>query len=90
MYYFQLPPIFAVSELAPFLPTICDVLLLPHPVGAAVDPAANFLSQYASVASTSHHAVELHPWQPVYLYAVEAVLVEEQEVAEEEEEANGG
>jgi hypothetical protein len=70
MYYFQPLPIFAVFECAPSLPTICGVHLLPHPVGAAVDPAAYFSLSYACVASTSHHAVELHPWQPGYLYAV--------------------
>ena len=68
----RLPPIFAVSELALFLHAICNVPLLPHPVEAAVEPAANSSIHYGSVASTSHHAVELHPWQPVCLSVVAA------------------
>ena len=59
--YLKLSPIFAVSKLAPFLHAICDVPLLPHPVEAAVGPAARSSMHYAAVTSTSYHAVELHP-----------------------------
>lgn len=70
----RLPPISAVSEFALFLHAICDVLLLPHYAEPPAEPAAQSSDDYASAASTSHHAVELHPWQPVHLYAGEAEL----------------
>lgn len=79
----QLPPFSAVSELALFLHAICDVPLLPHPVEAAVDPAAHSSIHYALNASTSHHVVELHSEQPVCLYAVVAVLVEQEQEDDE-------
>lgn len=72
----QFPPIFAVSELAPFLLPICDVLLLLHPVEAAVEPAAHS-SIYSFVASTFHQAVDV-------LKAVVAVLVVVDEVGDRE------
>ena len=82
----RLPLIFAAFELALCLRAICDVPLLPHPVAAAVVPVAHSSMCYAYFASISHHAVEQHSERPVYQYAVEAVQVEDQEVAEEEEE----
>jgi hypothetical protein len=85
----RLPPIFAVSELAVFLHAMCDVPLLPHPVEAAVEPAAHSSMRYASVASTTHHAVEQHLSQPVDQCVVVAVQIEvevEMEGVEEEEE----
>ena len=75
----KLPLIFAVSELALYPLAICGVPLLPHPVEAAVEPVAHSSRCYASVASTSHPAVEQHSEQLVYLYVVVAVQQEEED-----------
>ena len=75
----RLPLIFAVYPLILCVLPTSDVPLLPHPVEAAVEPAAHSSIHYGTLASTSHHAVELHSEQPVYLYVVEGV----EEVAEQ-------
>ena len=64
----QLPPISPVcvlSVLSLYAPPAFDVPLLPHPAGAAVDPAAHSANHSTFVASISHLALEQHPLQPV-------------------------
>ena len=75
----QLPLIFAVSGSALFHHAIYGALLHPHSVEAAVESVAHSSVHYATVESTSHHALEQHSWQPVHLYVVVAVWEEEED-----------
>jgi hypothetical protein len=77
----QLPPILPVCVLSLYAPPAFDVPLLPHPAGAAVDPAAHSANHSAFVASISHLALEQHPLQPVNLIRAE---VEEELHAEQQ------
>ena len=67
----QPPPISPVCILSLYAPPAFDVLLLPHPAGAAVDPAAHSANHSSFVASISHLALEQHPLQPVNLILAE-------------------
>ena len=71
----QLPPISPVCVSSLYAPPAFDVPLLPHPAGAAVEPAAHSANHSAIVASISHLALEQHPLQPVNL--IQAVVEEE-------------
>ena len=81
MNYLQLPPISPVCVLSLYSPPAFDIPLLPHPAGAAVDPAAHSANHSTFVASISHLALEQHPLQPVNL--IQAEVEEELQVEQQ-------
>lgn len=81
--YSEFAPLFAAFEFALCLPPTCDVVLLPHPIEAAVEPTLDFSNYYGFAASISHHVSDVLPWKQIHLYVVEDLLEEELHVAQQ-------